>query len=164
MNKMTAERAGQIALAIIKQTWPNRGIDLSQEEFESRLSRLQKQSGINQLNLAHFFAEELLASAFERCTKVMIEVKVLSGRSLEANYNARGIALALLIADGFDFRPDQFQPRLKRLTESTGIPLQELEDFYIQEIIPHGLAVATGKDCKVVVSERPPSPDIGQPQ
>lgn len=163
-EQISTKRAGEIALAIIRHTWSNRGINLSQEEFDGKLNRLEKQAGIRKLYLGYFFAEELLARTFEKCAGVLITVQVHFTRGISNDYHADAIAIALLRADGIDFRPDQFQPRLKRLTEITDIPLLELENFYLQEIIPHALTAATGKDCKVVVSERPPLPDIGQPQ
>jgi hypothetical protein len=151
MNKISIERAEQIALAVIRVMWSNRGLNLSKVDLDSRLTRFEKQTGVNKRQLVRFYAEELLAGTFEHCTGATIRVQyVRSAGEENSGYDAKKIALALLKARGLELRPD-FQTRLERVEKKTGIPVTDLGAFFAQEVTPVVVAEAFGwKSCKII--------------
>lgn len=152
MNKISTERAEQIALAVIRVMWSNRGLNLSKVDLDSRLTRFERQTGMKKPYLVRFYAEELLAGTFEHCTGATIRVQYVqpTGQQEEGGYDAKKIALALLKAKGLELRPD-FQTRLERVEKKTGIPVAELSTFFAQEVTPGAVAEAFGwKSCKII--------------
>ena len=148
-EQISQERAGEIALAVIKVIWSNRGVDLEPRKFNAELGRLKRKTGINEQYLAYFFGQELLPLIFLRATDVQIDVNVHYRRDLGSDFNAGEIALALLKAEGIDLRPDQLKPRLERLSERTGIALDELMTFMVQEIITAAMTATTGQSYQI---------------
>ena len=154
---MNPEKAEQIALAIVRDIWPNRGLDLSPEEMDSKLNNLEKQTGVPKKLLAYFLGQEILSPAFERCTGLEIDVRVHRDADIQKNYYHGEIALALLKADGLDLRRDQFRVRLERLANNTGIPIQDITMFYEQAIIPNVLVRTMGwQNCEITIGRMPP--------
>lgn len=149
------ERAGEIALALIKEIWPNRGLDLTPEEFSSRLEGWEKKTRISKFLIAYFIAKELLPITYCKCSEILIEVSLPYAKGAVTDYSPGKIALALLQQEHtIDFR--NHQDRLKRISSNTNIPMEELNNFYIQLIFPHYLSVAAGKPLKIVEDNKPP--------
>lgn len=155
---LTEAEAERIALAIVRNIWPNRGLDLSSDEMDGKLNHLEQQTGISRKFLTYFLGQEILPLAFKKCTGVEIDVRVHYDASVLHHYNAGEIALALLKADGLELRHDQFRARLKRLANNTGIPIQDLTMFYEQEIISTVLAKTLGwQSCQITIGRMSPS-------
>jgi hypothetical protein len=155
-NTMSEGRASEIALAIVKYESKRRDFELTHDpnKFNARILEL----GLNNERRKQFFIEFMLAKLIKKMTGWDVVITITNKTPLPEG-DKRFIAFQVVLERGVDMSPE-FEKRIVRISDASGIPADEIRDFYIQFVVPYRTQKILQAHLSVKAVKAPTKPQV----